>query len=636
MTLPLTRRIWIATIALALIAFVGCAFVSTMSLGDELQRLHDARNRDSATLLALVFTQTEPDPAQLAPIVEVLSRSGDYAAINLRSASGEILAQHRSDLSPGVPAWFAAIAALDVKPAVVSLRHDDRVFATLTVATSLRAAYTSLWQNMLWLALWFAGGAIVTALVCTLALRRLLHPLTEVVAQAEAIGDRRYLITTEPQSPELRAVVRAMNTLSERVGAMSAADAERIGELDRLAGHDELTALPNRSRFLSVLDLTLSTCEPTRRGSIAVLRIADLAGLNRSFGRTATDKLLVDIAARLRGLAAMRPGRAAARLNGSDFILLAPDVGDAGSLADEIAHALAALEAMHGEGLMRRLPVGVVQFEPGESRAPLLARLDGALASSEYGGYGDAHVIEHSTSLPARSDLGGWRDALVSALDKGDIRLDLYPVLSCDGALLHFEAPSRVLIDDLWYGAEAFLAWTERLALTDRLDLAAARIALARIEADQQPLGIHLSARSMGSASFLDALRTELEAHRAAAALLWIELPEQGVVHDLAAFRTLCQATRPYGCKLGIEHAGREFGQLGGLHDIGLDYVKIDAGFVRNISANQDKQEFIARICELAHAIGLQVIAEGVNHADDLETIKRLGLDGMTGSAVRM
>jgi EAL domain-containing protein (putative c-di-GMP-specific phosphodiesterase class I) len=325
-----------------------------------------------------------------------------------------------------------------------------------------------------------------------------------------------------------------------------------------------------------------------------------------------------------------------ARLNGCDFALIAPDVERPSALASELSSSLTPLENMHGEGLMKRLPIGVVGYAGGEPRERLLSRLDSALASAEYARRGAAHIGDPETVMPARTDLAGWREALEYALDTGKVRIDAFPVLDRRGALLHYEAPSRILIDDLWYCAEAFLAWAERLGLTARIDLAALQLALERIEAEGRPVGINVSASSLCDAGFLDAFRGALEAHATAAASLWIELPEQGVVADLAAFRALCGVARPFGCRLGIEHAGREFGQLGGLHDVGLDYVKIDAGLVRNIATNQDKQSFLARICELARAIGLLVIAEGVDHLDDLEAVRTLDFDGMTGSAVRL
>lgn len=629
---------WLGAALGAVIVFAGGALICLSVAGSELERQLQARDRDAATLLSLLTARTEPTRENLSPLVEALSDSGDYALVRIERPNGEIIVQRTSDESALVPYWFAALRPLKVSPASLKIAVNGAPVAIISVVSSRAEAHAALWRTLQGLMLWLALAAGVTGLAMSALIHRLLAPLSALEAQTRGFAERRFSRIAEPTASELRPLANATNALAARLEADRDEHSVRIGQLDHLAGHDELTGLPNRSRFLALLDTTLdlATANPDLRGSMAVLRVANLHGLNRSFGRNATDKLLVDVAARLRAIASARPGRSVARLNGCDFALIAPDVERPSVLASELSSSLTPLESMHGEGLMKRLPIGVVGYAGGEPRERLLSRLDSALASAEYARRGAAHIGDPETVMPARTDLAGWREALESALDHGQVRIDAFPVLDQHGALMHYEAPSRILIDDLWYSAEAFLAWAERLGLTARIDLAALHLALARIAAEGRPVGINVSASSLRDAGFLDAVRKALTAHPDAAKSLWIELPEQGVVADLAAFRTLCRLARPFGCRLGIEHAGREFGQLGGLHDVGLDYVKIDAGLVRNIATNQDKQGFLARICELARAIGLLVIAEGVDHLDDLEVVRTLDFDGMTGSAVRL
>ncbi|WP_164084868.1 bifunctional diguanylate cyclase/phosphodiesterase [Pseudazoarcus pumilus] len=635
--MSLIARVRLLVVVLALTGLCGALAISLPAQRDALHAQMSAHDRDTVTLLALLIGHGMPEQAALVETADGLIANGHYREILVRS-DGRLVIEHRDATQPRVPVWFTRALALQVQPSVATLHRDDQPAASVAVASDASASIERLWRETRALTLWFAIGALLTCVALGPLLRRLLRPLDAVRAQADALVERRFTQVATPGTVDFVPLIDAMNTLARRAEQRIAADAERIEALDHLVAHDELTGLPNRPRFLELLDAALELDEGSRarRGSLAVLRVADLAGLNRSLGRNGADKLLVDIAARLRGVAAAAPGRVAARLNGSDFVVLAPDLKRPKKLTDEITHAISALRALHGDGLMHRLPVGAAEYATGEPRARLLARLDGALAASEHTGWGDARIVDDDSVLPARTDLAGWRDALLAALDRDQVRLELFPVLSTRGALLYMEGPTRVLIDDLWYGADAFVPWAERLGLTPRLDLAALRLGLKRIDEERVPVGIHVSATSMREAGFVDALRGELQAHPDAAARLWLELPEQGVVRDLAAFRALCLATRPFGCRIGIEHAGREFGQLGGLHDVGLNYIKIDAGFIGNLAANQDKRDFVVRICDLGHAIGLQVIAEGVDHADDLAALGEIGVDGVTGSAVRL
>jgi predicted signal transduction protein with EAL and GGDEF domain len=621
----LRTRLHVLIGLMALAGFVGSAVLQITFQRDLIASELASQNRNAATLLAVVLGHVDSDAASLKEAVDMLAASGRFQHIVVRS-NGRNLASYEATAHPSAPAWFVSMIGVSTAPALATLRHGNHPTATVSVAADPGAALAHLWHGVLALALWFAAGGLIAGAVAGSVLRRLLRPLGDPVAPP----------LTPPAVLELVPLVETINTLAQDVEQRSATEGERLAHLDHLATHDELTGLANRSRFLAALDAHLAQAGDAgrKRGAMAMVRVTGMLELNRSLGRHTTDRILVDIGSRLRGIAGHGKGRLAGRLNGSDFVVLAPDLKRTRTLVDDISQALAALQGVHGEGLLRRLALGGAEISPGDSRARLLARLDGALAASEHTGWGDARIVDSDSILPTRSDLGGWREALLEALYHDHVRIDPVPVMTREHTLMYREARSRVLIDDLWYGDEAFAAWAERLVLTQRLDLKVVGLALDRIEHDPTPLGVHLSPSSMRDAAFVEALRTELASRPQAASQLWIELPEQGVVRDLPAFRALCVATRGFGCRIGIEHAGREFGQLGGLHDVGLDHIKIDAGLIENISSNPDKQDFIVRICELGHAIGLLVIAEGVDHSDDLDALLSLQIDGFTGSVV--
>ena len=85
---------------------------------------------------------------------------------------------------------------------------------------------------------------------------------------------------------------------------------------------------------------------------------------------------------------------------------------------------------------------------------------------------------------------------------------------------------------------------------------------------------------------------------------------------------------------MGIEHFGRQFSEIGRLHDLGLDYIKVDASFIRGIESNPGNQAFLKGLSSIAHGIGLQVIAEGVISQAELDALSNVGFDGATGPAI--
>jgi EAL domain-containing protein (putative c-di-GMP-specific phosphodiesterase class I) len=173
-----------------------------------------------------------------------------------------------------------------------------------------------------------------------------------------------------------------------------------------------------------------------------------------------------------------------------------------------------------------------------------------------------------------------------------------------------------------------------RLSLTTELDLAAARLALDRIAAGASAVAVNLSGESILAPHFRTRLQLLIAARKELAPQLWLEVSEIGAFQHFDAFQTFCNTLRPLGCHLGIEHFGRQFSEIGKLHDIGLNYIKVDASFIRSINIQNGNQAFLKGLCSIAHSIGLTVIAEGVQSAEELAALPELGFDGATGPAV--
>jgi EAL domain-containing protein (putative c-di-GMP-specific phosphodiesterase class I) len=188
-----------------------------------------------------------------------------------------------------------------------------------------------------------------------------------------------------------------------------------------------------------------------------------------------------------------------------------------------------------------------------------------------------------------------------------------------------------------WLPAGRFLPIAERLKLTPALDLAAIALGLQELKAKPELTGlaINLSASSLEDATFHEKLIALLRTERNAAFRLWLEVAESGALKHLAMFRALCQALKTLGCHVGLEHFGRQFSRIGELHDLGLDYLKVDASFVHGIESNSGNQAFLKGLSSIAHSIGLQVFAEGVTSGAELEALTLVGFDGATGPAIK-
>lgn len=635
--MSLIKQLWIAIAIVAAFALGGSLTISALSTRDFMERELFVKNLDNATSLALSMSQMEKDPVTVELLIAAQFDTGHYRLIRLTSPEGEAIVEREQTLSlEGAPAWLERFIAIDAPAGVAQVQDGWHQFGTLTLASDTRHTYEALWASMLRLLLWFVLGAAFTGVLGTVLVKRITRPLQAVVTQTEAISTRRFITIEESGPLEFRAVVRAMNRLTANVETMLTRESERLEALRRQSQLDETTGLANRVQFLRLLDAALTREDAHSTGTLIIARIENLAAHNQTLGREATDQLLRDISQCFSALADTHDAWEAGRLNGSDFALLAGGDEEAEAICEALRIRLETLAESWRTRTTLRLPIGAAVFRNGETRSKLLVTVDDALAAAEQASDHAVHVAPSSTQPPAHLTSLEWREALLRALRDTGVRLGHFPVMSSDGAVLHFECPVRLQLDGDWQPAGYFMHWAARVDLMPQLDLAVLRAALRKIAETRQPLGINVSRESLASPEFREALPTLLGEHPKASRLLWIEVAEYGARLHLTEFRALCTIARSFGCKTGIEHAGPQLGRIAGLQEIGLDYLKVDPSMIRDVDTDDSNHDFLRSVCNLAHGIGIAVIAEGVNRPEEANRLIEIGFDAFTGPAIRL
>jgi diguanylate cyclase (GGDEF)-like protein len=413
-------------------------------------------------------------------------------------------------------------------------------------------------------------------------------------------------------------------------------EASRLDELRRQVNHDALTGLPNRDFFMTWLSEALGGEQAAAGGALAIMRIADLDKINAGLGHVQTDRLIGDIGACLDRLASRGESRLAARLNGSDFALIVAGDEDAGAIAIEMRDALLRDVNQQWPELSDVFHIGCVPFTRNESVGDVLAAVDKALAMAENMGINACHTLEPARDAARNRNSEAWRQALGEALNQGRLRLENFPVLAINGSILHHEGAVRLQPEPegSWLSAGEFMPMALRLKLSAKVDVGVIRMALEQLDQHAGQIAVNISAESIADWGFRDELIALLGHTPDLCRRLWLEVPEYGAFRNFDAFRSLCQHLAPLGCKLGIEHFGRNFGEIGKLAELGLDYLKVDSSYVREIDRNEGNQEFLKGLCKIAHTVGVQVIAEGVQSEQELETLLAIGFDAATGQAV--
>ncbi len=633
--MSLIKQLWLAIILVTAIALGGSVLVSTLSARHYLEQQLAVKNIDNATSLALVLSQLPKDPVTIELQVTAQFDTGHYRRIRLADPSGQTIVERHFDGSvTEAPPWFMELVTIGVQPGIAQVQDGWKQFGTLTVESHSRYAYASLWQAARQLLAWFLAAAVLCGIVGTLVLKWITRPLNRMVEQAEAIGDRRFITTPEPNTQEFRSVVRAMNALSERVRAMLAEESRRLETLRHQVQHDELTGLFNREQFMRHLSAALARDDSQAGGVLVIARVPGLIELNQRLGRLNTDRYLCAVAEALQAATADNGGWLCARLGGSDFGLLAPAADTAEAVATAVHAHLAAAKGAHPD--IAPVLVAAGEYAPGEERPVVLSRIDGALAASEETGEPNPALVGASGKPLLRDSQEGWQQAIATALAGDGLELMRYPVRTTGGELLHHEAPLRMRVDGEWQRAGLVLPWAARLGLMADVDLHVLQLALKQLAAyPGLELAINVSADALRDGAARDRLYASIAAARELAPRLWIEVQEHSALQHQPEFRALCLMLQPLGCRLGLKHAGAELHGIEDLHELGLHHIKIDPTFIADIDASPGNQAFVRGLSTIAHSIGLLSIAEGVGRAEEVATLERLGVDGMTGPAVR-
>jgi diguanylate cyclase (GGDEF)-like protein len=632
------RQLWLAIITSMLLALAGSLFASILSARGYLQSQLSIKNTDNAAALALSLSQSKPDAVSVELAVSALFDSGHYELIRVTDPEGKVIVERDAPLGDvEAPAWFARQLPIRAAPGQAQISDGWRQFGTVTLVSHSRFAYGALWQSVLQMMGALAVAGLLGGYLGSLILRRLKAPLDAVIGQAAAISERRFVTIAEPGVPELRQLAAAMNTTVGRLKAMFAEEAARLETVRREANFDPLTGLANRDYFMARLNRSLDA-EDAAGGALLMVRLAGLADINRRLGRAATDDLLQRAAAVIGQCAEQRNEGVAARLNGADFAAMLPGESDGHRHAVALLKALVDIAAPFVEGATAAW-IGVGSFGHGMDIGSVLARTDGALAAAEAEGTNGVREVVPDDDEDRPRTAEQWSKMIRRALDNQWVKLISFPVVDMSGRLSHRECPLRLMFDEKgeWLPAGQFLPIAERLRLTPELDLMAVTLGLRELAA--QPnlpgLAINLSASSVVDDAFRKRLLSVLSANRANTPRLWLEVAENGVLKHLEAFRALCRGLKDAGCRVGLEHFGHQFSQIGQLHDLGLDFLKVDASFVRGLEANAGNAAFLKGLTGIAHSIGLQVLAEGVATLEEFTALAVLGFDGATGPAIR-
>ncbi|MDR6926382.1 cyclic di-GMP receptor LapD [Pseudomonas sp. BE134] len=640
--MSLRKQLFLAICLFLLVAFSGSFFVSLESSREQTLGQLRSHAQDAATALGLSLTAQIDDPAMIELMVSSIYDSGYFSSIRVISIVDEQVLVERSAPAKikGIPRWFVRLVNLSPEGGdALIMRGWDQV-ARVEVMSNPQFALAKLWDSTVGSLIWLLICGFLSAVFGGWLLRRQLRPLDKMVKQAEAISKREFLSLPKlPRTPELRRVVLAMNQMVEKLKTLFAEEASRSEKLRAESYQDSLTGLANRRLLDEQLADHLLIGEQSSAGHLLMLRINDLVGLNQRLGGQRTDALISAVGELLKRLTQPPERRTwlAARNRGGEFSLLTPglDAVDAARLASEISATLENLRLTDASDCMPVAHLGIVAYHPGEPASDVLLRLDQALTQARQ------HperpwVCLADTDTATNHTQHDWRSWIDDALTHGKLRLYFQPVVQCadTSQVLHHKVLAR-LLDPSGEAIAAghFLPWIERLGWSARFDLAMLEATLDYLVLNRWPLALSLSGNTLRDPAQLREIIDLLDSLPDLAPLLTLEIDERQLPPP-DELQRLSHSLLDTGYRIGLQHFGGSFSQIGNLTQLGLAYLKIDGAYIRSIDVQPDKRLFIDAIFRATNSIDLPLIAEMVETQGELEVIQELGLFGVMGRLI--
>ncbi|MCH8500115.1 MAG: EAL domain-containing protein [Marinobacter sp.] len=627
--MTLGRQLWLLIAFLLVTAFAGSLVFSSINIRNYVEDQLRLKNTDTANALALVLTHAEKDPALIETFLSTQFDMGHFQSISLRIAVGDdyVFDAQVGGAGRPVPEWFKSVLPLRSPRATARVMDGWQEFGQLVVVSGVEDAYVLLWTNVYRTALWLGFLLLVIAVAARFLVRSITKPLAAVVEQAEAIGNQRFLEAHEPDTEELRRLVKAMNRLAARIKKLFRAEREHIRALNFALEHDELTGLASRPVILQRMDSLLVSGSLDDRYTLLIVRVLDLAELNREFGRSKIDDFLQRVANLLvaerehlltQGITAL-PGR----LNGGDFALL---IEGAPAIIGRIELMLSQVDEASGD--FAPMVIAADTFTPTEARSAVLTRVDHLLAQAELGWPEHSYKVSSPDEKRPAKPVDEMRRLLNQSFDDHSTATSFAKAVDPEGRELFNEL--HLLINDDGGAADPALLrpWIRRFALEDEYDRQLLLSALQLMPDIGGTLMIQLSHKAINNLSLLDTLRRGLSEQAVVAERLLVTVPETVATSQPEVFLSFVRFIAPLGVKVGLVDAGSAFVASDMLATAGLQFIILEAGFVADIADHREKELLVQRMCSMAHAVGTRIIASVDADEKSTSLAVRCGIDG--------
>ncbi len=408
-------------------------------------------------------------------------------------------------------------------------------------------------------------------------------------------------------------------------------------QLKYLATHDYLTGIPNRYSFEESLNKVLTKARQGRESAILFLDIDNFKLINDANGHAAGDEFLINMVGTIKEN--LRTGDILARLGGDEFgvLLEDTDVAKARQLAERLRQVTETNEfctAKYG-CFNSSLSIGVVMIDGSLNSQRLLSLADTALYAAKEKGRNRVVLLEPDLETSAKlTEINQVYGLIRNAIAEDRFLLYFQPVVRVDdGEISHYEALIRLKqFDGRLVMPQTFIHVAERFGLMPQIDRWVVRKSLEVLR--QNPnlsLFINISGTSLSEESLLGDIEELIVQCDMESCRIGFEVTETAAVKDIVLAKRWTERLNRLGCRFALDDFGIGFSSFSYLRMLPVDYLKIDGSFIRNIDTNPANRALVEAMNAIAHSLNKKSVAEYVENAAILRTLRELKVDYAQG-----
>jgi diguanylate cyclase (GGDEF)-like protein len=452
----------------------------------------------------------------------------------------------------------------------------------------------------------------------------------DVALHAVSAGAQDHLVKTDLNARLLR---RAISLAIERKRSEV--------QLAQRALHDPLTGLPNRALFLDRLGVALDRSRRTS-ASVAVLflDVDNFKQVNDTLGHAAGDRVLMGLADRLRGM--LRPMDTVARFGGDEFTFLFEELGSEREvvlIAERISRTAGTpLRLDEGEASIT-VSIGIAMVsDPSVPPDAVIREADAAMYRAKELGRSRYELFDEASRARAMERLE-LEAALRLAIERSELRVLYQPKVTINGgtdvtgfeALVRWEHPEQGLL-----APSQFLPLAEETGLVLQigefvLEHALRQLVRWREAKPELTISVNVSFKQLEDTGLVGMLARAIHGRGADPTGLSLELTESALTHDVDVSARVLQGLKAVGVGLTIDDYGTGYSSLQSLKSLPFDTLKIDGSLIGELGRDPGQAPVVGAVVELAHALGLSVVAECVETNEQLTELRALGCDGAQG-----